>query len=209
MKPAPFAFLRPATLEEALAALAGEQGAKVLAGGQSLVPLLSMRLAAPSMLVDINALPDLGHVRVERLVGAFAGGRVVNPLLARSQLVGGMVWGIGQALMEETAMDLRTGMWTNRSLGEALVPTNADVPDVEAILIEEDDTRGHPLGIKGLGEIGNSGTAAAVGNAIFHATGVRLTALPFRVERLMAGTARGRGLTEPTPDASGHPTGVT
>lgn len=87
--------------------------------------------------------------------------------------------------MEETVMDERSGMWMNRSLGEALVPTNADVDEIDAIVIEEDDTRGHPLGIKGMGEIGGVGGAAAIGNAIFHATGIRLTALPFRIDGLL------------------------
>lgn len=96
-----------------------------------------------------------------------------------------MVWGIGQALMEESLLDPRTGRWMNANLGEALVPTNADIRDLEAIIIEEDDTRGHPLGVKGLGEIGVVGTAAAVANAIYHATGQRLTSLPMRLDELL------------------------
>lgn len=141
--------------------------------------------------------PDTMHIQVEHLIGAFAGGRIVNPILVRSQLIGGMVWGIGQALIEESMIDQRVGKWMNRSLGEALVPTNADIADIDAIIIEEDDTRGHPLGIKGMGEIGIVGTSAAIGNAIFHATGLRLTALPFRIDRLLASTSslsRGRAL---------------
>ena len=135
------------------------------------------------VLVDI----ETGHLRVERLIGAFAGGRPINPMLVRSQCLGGMVWGLGQALMEESLMDARTGVLMNRNLGEALVPAHADIADLDAIIIAEDDTRGHPIGIKGMGEIGVIGTPAAIGNAIFHATGVRLTTLPFRIERLMAG----------------------
>ncbi|WP_375382330.1 xanthine dehydrogenase family protein molybdopterin-binding subunit [uncultured Sphingomonas sp.] len=131
--------------------------------------------------------PETAHVQVVNYIGAFAGGRAINPLLVRSQLIGGMVWGLGQALIEETVMDPRTGMWMNRSLGEALVPVNADIAGIEALIIEEDDTRAHPLGIKGMGEVGSIGGQAAIGNAIFHATGVRLTDLPFRVDRLLAG----------------------
>ena len=131
--------------------------------------------------------PDTAHVQVARYLGAFAGGRAINPMLVRSQLMGGMVWGLGQALIEETVMDPRTGMWMNRSLGEALVPVNADIADIEALIIEEDDTRGHPLGIKGMGEVGSIGGQAAIGNAIFHATGVRMTDLPFRIDKLLAG----------------------
>ncbi|USQ71725.1 xanthine dehydrogenase family protein molybdopterin-binding subunit [Roseomonas mucosa] len=131
--------------------------------------------------------PETGHIQVTRLIGAFAGGRAINPLLVRSQLIGGMVWGLGQALLEETVMDTRLGMWMNRSLGEALVPANADIAELEALVIEEDDTRGHPLGVKGMGEIGSVGGPAAISNAIFHATGVRLTEMPFRIDKLLAG----------------------
>lgn len=138
--------------------------------------------------------PETCHIQLERLVGAFAGGRLVNPLLVRSQLIGGMVWGIGQALIETSDMDPRTGMWMNRSLGEALVPTNADVDRIEVIMLEEDDSRADPLGIKGMGEIGSVGGSAAIANAIFHATGVRATSLPIRIDRLLeaanAGAAR-------------------
>lgn len=130
--------------------------------------------------------PDTMYIRVERLVGAFAGGRAINPLLVHSQCMGAMVWGLGQALMEESVVDERTGLWMNRNLAEALVPTNADTGGIEAIIINEDDTSGHPLGVKGMGEIGVVGTAAAIGNAVFHATGMRLTSLPFRIDRLLA-----------------------
>ena len=129
--------------------------------------------------------PDTMHLKVDRLVGAFAGGRALNPLLVRSQLMGGMVWGLGQALMEESSIDQRNGIWMNGNLGEALVPVNADTGGIEVILIEEDDRRGHPLGIKGMGEIGVIGTAAAVANAIYHATGKRLYSLPMKIDDLL------------------------
>ena len=130
--------------------------------------------------------PDTMHIQVEQLIGAFAGGRAVNPMLVRSQLIGGMVWGLGAALLEESVIDERTGIWMNRSLGEALVPTNADIDKIDAIIIDEDDTRAHPLGIKGMGEVGSIGTTGAIANAIFHATGIRLTTIPFRIDRLLA-----------------------
>ena len=136
--------------------------------------------------VKVSIDPDTLHIQVERLVGAFAGGRVINPILARSQLMGAMVWGLGQALLEETTLDPRTGKWMNDSLGEALVPTHADILDVEVILLDEDDTRGHPLGVKGLGELGIVGMSAAIANAIYHATGQRLTSLPMRLDKLLA-----------------------
>ena len=143
------------------------------------------RYAFGAQFAKVLVDPELKVVQVERMIGAFAGGRAINPMLARSQLIGGMIWGIGQALMEESRNDLRSGAWMNRNLGEALVPTHADVADVDAIVIEEDDTRGHPLGVKGLGEIGVVGTAAAIANAIYHATGQRINSLPIRIDRLL------------------------
>ena len=143
--------------------------------------------------VVVSVDPDTLHVQVERLVGAFAGGRILNPLLVRSQLMGSMVWGLGQALLEQSLPDERTGHWQNDSLGEALVPTNADVADIEVILVEEDDSRGSALGAKGLGELGITGVAAAIANAIYHATGHRMTSLPITLDKLLAAEATTRG----------------
>jgi xanthine dehydrogenase YagR molybdenum-binding subunit len=128
---------------------------------------------------------DLGLVRVRRMVGAFAPGRVLNAKTARSQLMGGMLWGLGQALLEGTIMDSRVGRWANASLGEYLVPVNADAPDVEVELVEVHDDVVNPLGVKGVGEIGQVGAAAAVANAVFHATGRRIRELPIRIEHLL------------------------
>lgn len=129
--------------------------------------------------------PQTAHIQVEKLIGAFAGGRAINPMLVRSQLIGGMVWGVGQALHEETQVDIRSGAWMNANLGEALVPTNADIAVIDAIIVDEDDTRGHPLGVKGMGEIGTVGVSAAIANAVFHATGRRLLSLPIRTDSLL------------------------
>ena len=149
------------------------------------------RAAFGAQFAKVSIDPATLKVTVDRLVGAFACGRIVNPLIVRSQLMGGMIWGLGQALLEESHPDPRTGRWTNANLAEALIPTNADVPDVEVILVDEDDTRGHALGVKGVGEIGVVGTAGAIANAIFDATGVRLTRLPMRLDRLQeAGAGR-------------------
>jgi xanthine dehydrogenase YagR molybdenum-binding subunit len=128
---------------------------------------------------------DLGVVRVRRMLGVFAPGRVLNPRTARSQLMGGMLWGLGQALLEGTLMDARTGRWANASLGEYLVPVNADAPDVEVEMIEVEDDVVNPLGVKGVGEIGQVGAAAAIANAVFHATGRRVRTLPIRIEHLL------------------------
>jgi xanthine dehydrogenase YagR molybdenum-binding subunit len=128
---------------------------------------------------------DLGLVRVRRMVGAFAPGRVLNPRTARSQLMGGMLWGLGQALLEGTRMDNRYGRWTNTSLGDYLVPVNADAPEVDVELVEVRDDVVNPLGVKGVGEIGQVGAAAAIANAVFNATGYRAHELPIAVEHLL------------------------
>lgn len=128
---------------------------------------------------------DLGLVRVRRMTGVFAPGRVLNPMTARSQLMGGMLWGMSQALLEGTRMDTGLGRWANASLGDYLVPVNADAPDVDVALIEVDDPVTGPLGVKGVGEIGQVGSAAAIANAVHHATGHRVRELPITVEHLL------------------------
>ena len=129
---------------------------------------------------------DLGIVRVRQLAGAFAPGRVLNPRTARSQLMGGMLWGMSQALLEGNRMDARTGRWASASLGDYLVPVNADAPDVDVEFIEVDDQVTGPLGVKGVGEIGQVGSAAAIANAVYHATGYRVRELPIAIEHLLA-----------------------
>ena len=127
------------------------------------------------------------RARVSRYVAAFAAGRIINPLLAHSQLIGGIVWGIGQALMEETYVDPTTRRLVNENLAEYLVPTNADVPGgIDAFFVpEEDDWQVNPLGVKGVGEIGTIGSAAAIANAVFHATGRRVRDLPITPDKLL------------------------
>jgi xanthine dehydrogenase YagR molybdenum-binding subunit len=128
---------------------------------------------------------DLGIVRVRQLAGAFAPGRVLNPRTARSQLMGGMLWGMSQALLEGNRMDPATGRWASASLGDYLVPVNADAPEVDVALVEVDDHVTGPLGVKGVGEIGQVGSSAAIANAIYHATGYRVRELPVAVEHLL------------------------
>src|SRR4029079_1232229 len=106
---------------------------------------------------EVAVDPELGLVRVRRLVGAFAPRRGLNPLLARSQLMGGMLWGMSQALLEGNAMDPRTGRWTANNLAEHLVPVNADAPEVDVAFVEVSDALVGPLGAKGVGEIGQVG----------------------------------------------------
>jgi len=135
---------------------------------------------------EVAVDPELGLVRVRRLAGAFAPGRVLNPLLARSQLMGGMLWGLGQALLEGNHMDPRFGRWSASNLAEYLVPVNADAPDVTIDFVDTRDDVVGPLGAKGVGEIGQVGVAAAITNAVFHATGRRIRQLPITPELAMA-----------------------
>ncbi|WP_406222303.1 xanthine dehydrogenase family protein molybdopterin-binding subunit [Streptomyces decoyicus] len=134
---------------------------------------------------EVAVDPDLGMVRVRRMVGAFAPGRILNARTAHSQVMGGMLWGLGQALLEGSLVDTRDGRWANASLGEYLVPVNADAPDVDIEFVEVTDTVVNPLGVKGLGEVGMVGAAAAIANAVFHATGYRARELPIRIEHLL------------------------
>jgi len=134
---------------------------------------------------EVAVDPEFGIVRVRRLGGAFAPGRVLNPLLARSQLMGGMLWGLSQALLEGNEMDPRSGRWAATNLAEYLVPVNADAPDVTVDFMEVRDDVVGPLGAKGVGEIGQVGVAAAIANAVFHATGRRIRALPMVPELVM------------------------
>ncbi len=130
--------------------------------------------------------PDLGQVRVTRLVGAFAAGNVINPHLVRSQYYGGMIWGVSFALHEGAIVDARSGRVMNADLAEYHIPVNADVPSLEALLIEEHDPHVNPLGIKGVGEIGITGTVGAIANAVWHATGRRIRRFPIRLEDLLS-----------------------
>jgi xanthine dehydrogenase YagR molybdenum-binding subunit len=134
---------------------------------------------------EVAVDPALGLVRARRLLGAFAPGRVINPKLARSQLMGGMLWGLGQALLEGNRIDPHAGRWAASNLGEYLVPVNADAPEVMVELVEVEDKGVNPLGVKGVGEIGQVGVAAAISNAVFNATGRRIHELPLAAELVM------------------------
>lgn len=133
---------------------------------------------------EVAVDPDTGETRVRRVVGAYGAGNVVNPRLARSQCIGGFIMGIGQALMERTEVDDRTGRVVNANLAEYLVPVIADTPSLEVIFIPEDDPHLGPLGAKGLGEIALCGIGPAIVNAIYHATARRLRTLPITPDQL-------------------------
>jgi xanthine dehydrogenase YagR molybdenum-binding subunit len=138
-----------------------------------------------AVFAEVKVDPDLGQMRVTRVVGAFAAGRIINPRMVRSQLYGGMIWGVSFALHEHAVIDPRSGRPMNPNLGEYHIPVNADVPSLEAILVEERDPHVNALGIKGVGEIGITGTAGAVANAVWHATGVRVRKFPITLDRLI------------------------
>jgi xanthine dehydrogenase YagR molybdenum-binding subunit len=134
---------------------------------------------------EVRVDPDLGTVRVVRQLGAFAAGRILNAKLAHSQYIGGMTFGLGMALLEETRRDDRTGRVMNANLSEYLLPVHADVPATEAILVEEVDPHVNEIGVKGIGEIGIVGAAAAIANAVYHATGKRIRDLPITPDKLL------------------------
>ena len=137
-----------------------------------------------AVFAEVKVDEQLGVIRVTRLVSAVAAGRILNPKTASSQIIGGVVWGIGMALHEETLIDHNFGRVMNANIAEYHVPVNADVHDIEVIFVDEPDDIVNPLGIKGLGEIGIVGVPAAIANAIYHATGKRVRDLPITLDKL-------------------------
>jgi xanthine dehydrogenase YagR molybdenum-binding subunit len=138
-----------------------------------------------AVFAEVKVDPDLGQVRVTRMVGAFAAGRIINPRLVRSQIFGGMIWGVSFALHEHAVIDRRSGRTMNADLANYHIPVNADVPALEALMIDEHDPHVNALGIKGVGEIGVTGSAGAVANAVWHATGIRVRRFPIRIDDLV------------------------
>ena len=138
-----------------------------------------------AVFAEVKVDPDLGQIRVSRMVGAFAAGRIINPRMVQSQIFGGMIWGISFALHEQAIIDRRSGRIINANLGEYHVPVNADVPPMEALMIDEYDPHVNALGIKGVGEIGITGSAGAVANAVWHATGIRVRRFPIGIDDLV------------------------
>jgi xanthine dehydrogenase YagR molybdenum-binding subunit len=125
-------------------------------------------------------------VRVRRIVAAYGAGRIVNPKTSRSQAIGGMIGGIGMALMEHAVVDPRNGRVPNANLAEYLIPVHADSPPVlDVLFVDERDRHVNPLGVKGLAELSITGVASAVANAIFHATGKRIRELPITPAKLL------------------------
>ena len=138
-----------------------------------------------AIFAEVEVDEDFGTVSVCRIVSAIAGGRIINREAARNQIIGGIVWGIGMALQEEAVTDHQLGRVMNHNLGEYHMPVNADVHDIQVLFVHEEDNIVNPIGAKGLGEIGLVGVAAAIGNAIYNATGVRVRDLPITLDKLI------------------------
>ena len=163
-------------------------GEPLSATGTTMPQLMPSRLVSytqSATFAEVRVDEELGVARVTRVVAAVAAGRILNPKTARSQILGGVVMGIGRALHEEGLFDHRFGRVMNASLADYHVPTNADVYDIDVIFVKEDDPRASPLGVKGVGEIGIVGVAPAIANAIWHATGRRVRSLPITPDKLM------------------------
>jgi xanthine dehydrogenase YagR molybdenum-binding subunit len=138
-----------------------------------------------AVFVEVTVDEALGEIRVPRVVGAYGVGKLMNEKTGHSQLMGGIVWGIGLALFEETLIDKRVGRAVNGNLAEYHVPTNADVQSIDVQIVDEDDPHVNPLGAKGIGEIGITGVGAAIANAVYHATGKRVRDLPITLDKLL------------------------
>jgi xanthine dehydrogenase YagR molybdenum-binding subunit len=141
-----------------------------------------------AVFVETRIDRELGEIRIPRVVAAYGAGRILNPKTGRSQLQGGIVWGIGMALEEETLVDPRTGRYINADLAEYHVPVHADIGQLDVTFVDEVDPYVNPIGVKGIGEIGITGVAAAVANSIYNATGVRVRELPITLDKLLGGT---------------------
>jgi xanthine dehydrogenase YagR molybdenum-binding subunit len=144
-----------------------------------------IQFAFGAQFVEVRVHARTREIRVPRMVGAFASGRIMNPRTAHSQYMGGMIWGIGSAIHEQTEIDPRTSRYVNANLADYMIPVNADIGEVRIIMVPEEDRVINPIGVKGIGEIGIVGTSAALANAIYHATGQRLRDLPLRIDSLI------------------------
>ena len=175
---------------ESLAAFAGRRGTSLDAAAEAKPGDEKTMFSAHSfgaVFAEVRVDPWLQVVRIPRIVGTYDVGTRLNAKTAESQLRGGMVWGVGLAMTEESLLDVGTGHFANASLAEYHVPENADIGELDVTFIDAPDTNFNPLGIRGIGEIGITGVAAALCNAIWHATGVRVRDLPITLDKLMPG----------------------
>jgi xanthine dehydrogenase YagR molybdenum-binding subunit len=138
-----------------------------------------------AIFAEVRVDASLGTVQLSRMLGAYGVGRILNPKTARSQMIGGMIYGLGMTLTEDTVLDARTGRYLNADLAEYLLPVNADIPKIDVMFMDERDPQTNPLGTKGIGEIGCVGVTAAIANAVYNATGVRVRDLPITLDKVM------------------------
>ncbi|HSY38597.1 MAG TPA: molybdopterin cofactor-binding domain-containing protein, partial [Polyangia bacterium] len=138
-----------------------------------------------AIFAEVLVDPDLGLVRVNRVVGAYDAGRIINTKTARSQAIGGITWGVGQALLERSDMDAVSGRYANRNMSGYVIPCNADIPRLDVLFCGGPDLEASPLGVKGMGELTAVSVSPAIANAVFHATGRRIRDLPITVEKLL------------------------
>jgi xanthine dehydrogenase YagR molybdenum-binding subunit len=138
-----------------------------------------------AVFAEVRVDAELGLVRLNRFVGAYDAGRIINPKTARSQAIGGIIWGVDQALLEQFETDPASGQFINRNYSGYLVPTNADIPELDLLFVGGFDEEASPLGTKGLGELTAVSVAPAIANAVYHATGKRIRDLPVTVEKLL------------------------
>ena len=134
---------------------------------------------------EVGVDADTGEVRLRRMLGVFSAGRIMNPKTAHSQMIGGMTFGVGMALLEEAIVDKRSGAFVNGDLAGYLVPVHADIPAIDAVFLDGFDDKANALGMKGIGELGICGAGAAVGNAVFNATGIRVREFPITLDKLL------------------------
>jgi xanthine dehydrogenase YagR molybdenum-binding subunit len=181
--------LRSTTRREAIAATVARNGGGEISADASAKPGEEAKQYSlhsfGAVFVEVRIDPDLRVIRVPRVVGRYSVGRLMNAKTGLSQLMGGVVWGIGMGLMEESVLDTRDGRIVNANLAEYHVPTNADIGVIDVDVVPENDPFINPLGARGIGEIGITGVAAALANAVYHATGVRVRDLPITLDKLL------------------------
>jgi xanthine dehydrogenase YagR molybdenum-binding subunit len=138
-----------------------------------------------ALFAEVRVDPDLGLVRLNRCTGVYGAGRIINPLAARSQMIGGITWGLGQALLERSVFEPNLGRFLSKNLAGYIIPGNADIGEIDVHFVDDLDEHASPIGAKGIGELGAVGVSAAIANAVFHATGIRVRDLPIGIHHLL------------------------
>jgi xanthine dehydrogenase YagR molybdenum-binding subunit len=180
-------FIRAGNKTRALAELAGDgmEAEGEIAPGVLEKAYTQAGYGAHFAEVDVDV--DTGEIFIRRMLGVFAAGRILNLKTARSQAIGGMIFGVGAALMEHAVVDKRHGYFVNHDFAEYHIPVHADIPEIEAIYLPELDDKANPLKSKGVGELGISGAGAAIANAVYNACGVRIRDYPLTLDKIIAG----------------------